>query len=330
VAITAEKASFIEELVRQGIASPGRLQRALKERFGSGVAIAELAPLIRGRGKGAPRRAKKKVTRAQAGNGQPARAPAETTSPWVSPASGAFVVKWASREGAQAANAESMAEAERAVEEAVRQGSPPGGVAVYRKRPFTLDVKATIAGALAPVEPYSPEAPAEPPRVEGATLESVYGAYGRAMFACQSLERLVATLLWGEGARDQELESAQARRARRKKLAKATFGQMVPELAKAFPGQSALLARLKKSLKTRIRLARSFFTEVVVLESLESEEGREAIRAECESTASEAKALWEEMTALGRDRLGGVEANDGKMWSKVDASLHDMEREASI
>lgn len=61
IPLTSEKRMFIQRLIADGTSAPGQIQRALVEKFGSGVAPKDLGPLVRGHGRTSKVRDRKRV-----------------------------------------------------------------------------------------------------------------------------------------------------------------------------------------------------------------------------------------------------------------------------
>lgn len=149
MAMTQEKAAFIEQLVRQGIAGAGPVQSALKERFGSGVAPSELAPLIRGKGKTKqrPARVRRRVQatrhdeaapRAPKRRGRPRKhSPSRTTA-------SRYLVTWKTDGDLHTLEAGSVGQAEDAVQEALDLGVAPSDVAVFEKLEVEIQMRVKI------------------------------------------------------------------------------------------------------------------------------------------------------------------------------------------
>ncbi|MEQ8767121.1 MAG: hypothetical protein RL885_24635 [Planctomycetota bacterium] len=311
MAMTSEKAEFIEELIARGIAAPGPIQKALKARFGSGVTPAELGPFVRGRGKTPPRSVRGAAPEREASSQE------RSAVGDIDLSAAQFVVRWGEGDREASALASSAATAEQLVEAAIQQGAPPKSVVVYRRRATAVGVRPTIEAADGPVPPGV--APAAEPRREAKAAPSgrddVHGVFGGALFACQNLERLVRTLLWGKAPRS-DREAATQRKTRRKKLARATLGQIAQQLERHFPEDPELVRRLIKVLRLRGRLAGSFFTEPEILHALGTATGRRQVIALCAAADAEARTLWDELRRRDPIALAGIKDLGDETWGQ--------------
>ncbi|MEQ8767120.1 MAG: hypothetical protein RL885_24630 [Planctomycetota bacterium] len=139
--MTPDKAAFIRDLVRRGIAGAGPIQKALKESFGSGVAPAELGPFIRGMGRGSGR-----VLRGDASaEASPApRKRRERVHSKPRTRAPRFLVTWDWEGERHTEEATSAAEAERLVQAALDQGLSPADVAVFEKVSVRIQTRVRV------------------------------------------------------------------------------------------------------------------------------------------------------------------------------------------